>query len=201
MPTSLSCVCSSESVFVYVFPSTHLFVFFWKFFFNLWVVSCWCRDQDDLGTSPEGRKKKEKEVKELQRPKMIPGKDEVINWKEKKMCISTRVCKKKKMKRLIGRRGTGKEKKGIRNGFTQKKARETFRCVNRRKRKKNGENECLWRDIKQKKLSRTKRQFFFCEHKKERKKKEKREIYKGKQSTLYHPAPFSVSEYKKLICK
>ena len=65
------------------FPSTPCSCFFESFFlWCLWVVSHWCHNQDDLGTSSEGRKKKQKE-KQLQQPKRISGNDEVMNVKRR----------------------------------------------------------------------------------------------------------------------
>ena len=68
--------------------------------------------------------------------------------------------------------------------------------------KTKNKNEYVWRDMKRNKTKKIfpqmKRIFLLTRRKK---KKEKRETYKDKESTLYYPAPFSASGYKKLICK
>ena len=68
---------------------------------------------------------------------MIPGKDEVMNGKERKMFISTRVWTKKKKK--TGRRGTQNEEGRNKEQTDIKNALETN--SEQRKKKKNKEKE------------------------------------------------------------
>ena len=72
---------------------------------------------------------------------MILKKDEVMNWKERKMFISTRVSKKEEKENW---KEEDMNAKGTKNGLTEKNTQETFKSVNRGGRRKNEENEYVW---------------------------------------------------------